>query len=227
MIFPEVTYNLTRLEASLRQYALLSGKTEEETLLFQGRKLAFAVYRGLRALMPVKGSIRAEQLAALKNRSRGVKVRPAVQLDIASKYNAQSEVFGGAETLIGRGKRLGRSVIKNGKRMNLQALMVERELAIRESGRGFSGYSVPKNMGDVESRYGFTLSDFTAALSQPVKEVVLRWLGKRSEFYSDAATALETSKQQKVLAQAIDEVNRDIGVYIQRKLQENASEAGL
>lgn len=225
MIFPQVTYSLTALSESLHKYALLSGKAEDEILLEKGKQLGYVIFKGLRAIMPAKGSIRAEQLAALKS-GKGVLVRPAVLLDVAQQYGATTDIESGRTTFhYQKGKTF--RVSGNVRGLNLQALAVEREIAIRESGRGFSAYSVPKRIGDVESRYGFKLSGFTAQDGGQVKTVTLNWLGSDSIFYKDAVEGLSKSKQQKILAEAINEVNADIGIYIERKLDELIFGLGL
>lgn len=246
MILPEITYNLSRLSESLQEYGRLSGKTEEEVVAKQGGKLAWNIYAGLRALAPGKGSVRAERLAALAA-GEGVHVRDAVMREIGAKYNATTSVASGKTFLA---QRKGRKVVamateieRNGKRLNLQALAVERELTIRETARGFASIATPRpvrayanalassgfttdTVRQMESRYGFVLSLFNVKLSAEKKYAELRWLGRHGE-YQDAVLGLSKPRQQKVLNDAIIETNEDIRVYITRKQREDAERTGL
>lgn len=242
MIAPELQYNLSRMAATLRAYAEASGKTEQEIVSKKGRDLAFKVYTGLRKLAPAKGSIRDTQLAALKS-GRGVHVRPAVMADIAGKYGAVTSVATGKTYLNlttgknGRGKVLAMAggIWRDGKRLNLEALAVERELAIRESGRGFSSIAVPRPSSasaetlvrDIESRYGFTLSEYKLDLNAESKFALMRWVGRQNDLYSDAVSGLEKAKQKTVLNEAVKATTEDTLEYVKRKLGEDIGRFGL
>lgn len=234
MISAEIQYNLDQLASKFREYGKLARKTENEVLAKQGSKLAWNIYRGLRAIAPAKGSIRAQQIENLKA-GKGVNVRPSVQAEIASKYGVVSSIATGQTYLeVRRGKKVlahAHEILKDGKMMNLEALMVQREINLRESGRGFSGLSVPRPAvgfngeqnqyaREIDSRYGFQLSDFTFVAQGERKYVELKWLGKHAQ-YSSPVEGLETTKQQEVLNEAIKATSADMNEYIERKIGED------
>jgi hypothetical protein len=243
MIAVELQFNLDRLQKTLRAYAEASGKTEQEIVAKKGKDLAQNILSGLKKLAPAKGSIRDANLAALRG-GRGVHVRPAVLADIAGKYGAVTSVATGQNYLNVRGGKTGRGKViamapeieKDGKRMNLQALAVERELNIRESGRGFSAYAVPRPLQgsgiedlvrDVNSRYDFTLSNYTLSVDAETKFALLHWVGRHNDLYSDAVEGLEKAKQETVLNEAVKETTDDTLKYVKRKLGEDIGRFGL
>jgi len=245
MIAAEITFNLDRCADSLRQYAKLTSRTEDDVISYWSGQLAWNVYHGLIAMKAAKGAIRAFGIELLRSGS-GVEVRDSVRRSVEAKYGALTQVSSG-DTFIsqfsgkrGRGKKvvaLGRSILKDGKRMNLQALAVEAELNLRESARGFSAFSDPRPprgadtasfSRGIESRYGFSLSEFVQATSGVErKSALLRWFGSFDEKLSSPATALDTSKQQQVLIGAINSVTSRLNASIESKLADNARATGL
>lgn len=239
---PSIKVDLGGVPAKLRLYAQLSNKTEDEVVAKKSSQLAWLVYRGMRAIMPKKGSIIEERMAAIRAGSSGVLVRESVMQEIAQKYGATVQVRGRKTWLeIRRGKRVvAMSTLIDGK--NLRALAVERELKLRESGRGFSAYASPRpkpyeiegvefaKVGDKDtmSRYGFILSAFRARIGEgvEVKYAELRWLGGAGK-RNTAADTLATPRGHTVLVNAVSEVEKDLDVYIKRKLGEGISKAGL
>jgi hypothetical protein len=233
----ELKFELERLAESMRKYGQVSTKTEAEIVSKQSTKLSYNVASELRKIAPKKGQVLAERLAALKTGS-GVRVRPAVLADVAGRYQAQSSVKTGKVWLA---EKKGRKVASfatgilspdgSGIRLNLQALAVKRELQIRESARGFSGFAVPRPQNrsgatsdvqrDIESRYGFTLSEFSMFLSAEKKYAVMRWFGARSNLYESAVEGLSKPKQQAVVTEAVKSTTADIMEYVDRKLKED------
>lgn len=243
MILAEVNYNLDRFAAACRLYGQYSDKTEAEIVAKQSGELSWNVSGELRKLAPARGSVRSSRLEALKA-GQGVKVRDAVYNEIAEKYNVQFGVMhrrdNSAEAR--RLRKLGfdspalavEEVKRGGKYLNFQALAVERELAIRESARGFSGYAAPKpasrapeavsQTSDIESRYGFTLSDYDLNISSEHKFAMLRWLGSRGG-YESAVEGLSKPKQQTALSNAVRASIANIEVYVNNKMKEAAAKA--
>ena len=237
MIQAEVNFNLDRLSSALRKYGVLSGKTEDEVVASQGAKLAWDVYDALLKLAPAAGSIRSSRLAALAS-GGGVKVRDSVLRSVEAQYAVTVSIkthkaFLAERDSKGRQLMYSPEVEVNGKMMNLRAIAVERELNMRESARRFSAIAVPRSdsrnpaavsqQQDIESRVGFTLSQFQVVLNAESKYAQLRWLGVKG----GATEGLVKPKQQAALVSAIEARTKDIEKYITDHLKTAAREAGL
>lgn len=219
--------NLNSLNTALNRYAELTGKSPEDILLKQGGKLGYALRVRLREAMPAKGSIRAERLEALK-RGEGVRVGPHIERSVAAKYQARTNLDT-RKTVFGRSKAGKTSVTRGGKRLNLRALMVQRELSARESGRGFLSISaryprILQRQQVARSRIGPELSK--AGINANADTMTFSWTGG-NELAESAATGLSKAKGEKAIAQAIKDVELDILEYVKRKDSENARKAGL
>lgn len=224
-----VQSELGLLNADLARYQQITRKTPEEMLLKQGGKLAFALSQNLRGLMPGKGAIRAERLEALKARD-GIYIRPSVRQQVLAKYGARQEI---STREIVFGKRGRKSVLrKGGKRMNLQALMAQREINLRESGRGFLGFSARfSGIGKMKpgwrqrwlDRYSRMLAE--AGLTINRADGVLEFAWEKGPSAKQAAEGLLKPKAQERIVQAIRNVRMDVEEYLARKTKENASQA--
>ena len=246
--FIEVTYNMDKLRESLVLYGKLTKLSEGEIVVKQAGKLAWNIYNGLRKLRPVKGSIRAERIAAMAA-GGGIKIRASVYKEIASKYNLSQSVATRGNSIVkpSRSKRVGRvvqagaSIEIRGKKMNFQALAAQRELSIRETGIGFSAFSVPRPstrsyaqaVHDMEynrlidSRYGFLLSSYGVKVGDKGSVAELKWLGEKSQSYKSAVEGLSKPNQMAVLNEAIKETEADVMVYVNRKMNEVKEAARL
>jgi hypothetical protein len=246
--FVEISSNLNQLAAAMRRYAQLSDKTESETVVKQTGKLAYNIRAGLRTVAPQKGSIRAEVLSGLSS-GRGIRIRPAVLLDVLARRQATTSVATG-ETwyamrrgATGRGKIVGFQAgglfrLQSGKLGNIYALAAEREIALRESARGFLSYSssfkpldsstIQASEQDIASRYGFNLSQLIihAEANRSDKFSQFTWMPPRSG-YETAVEGLSKDRQLGILNSAIKETAEDIMAYLRRKLAENAAQVGL
>lgn len=235
----EIQFNLDRLSRSLRQYANYSDKSELEIVQKQSAKLAYNIYREMRKIMPEKGSIRAERLAALKA-GQGVHVRDAVIRELMSKYAVLTTATGSKAMKKGKKGRYGLLVElgRSGKMVNFQALAVARELQVREGGRGFSAYITPRpprsyaqvaasnTEFEISSKYGFILSMFNIAVTKDKKQAQLHWYGPHAD-YTSATQALSQGRQQEILNNAILATIADIQVYVDRKIKEDLRASGL
>ncbi|TXH52218.1 MAG: hypothetical protein E6Q97_16595 [Desulfurellales bacterium] len=219
-----INTDLIALNSSIVQYVALSRLTPSEALARKSADLATAMSRRLRGLAPAKGAVRRERLSALKS-GRGLRIRDAVRTRVMAKYGAAVDI---------RTRRgvYNRSLPKaRGKRLSLQALMVKAELGLRESGRGFLGFSGRfKGIRSISSARSLRYSDkfrrflTDAGLTESGDGATLTlW-----ENVAPAALAgLSKAKAQAAIQQSLREVNADMRVYIDRKLAENAAKAGL
>ena len=234
----QIQHNLDELNRAIGMYRRASGKSVEDTIKKQGTKLGFNLKTEFGGLAPGKGNVRTERLAALK-RGEGVHVRPSVYRKIAEKYNAlgiagkmlfrtRRKIAGGQELL---GELQGSIRRKGGSRLNLQALAVERELSLRESGRGFMRQSA-RFIGklDIEvkarSRYNRYLANmgFKAVAEGP--EVKLAW-GGMSQLSDEAVKAIMRTRGRAAVARALSATTADIVEYLDRKLGADARMAGM
>jgi hypothetical protein len=226
-----VRHNLDRLGGSLRRYIALSGKSPEEALSKQGGKFAYVLSRRLRGLSPAKGEVRRERLEALKS-GEGVKVRPRVREAIKEKYHAATDIRSKKLQIVrGRKKAVG-SIKRKGRRINLQALMIARELAVRESGRGFlaTGSKFPRTLKvhhAAISKFGVQISQAALAGNGDGATLSFDWSRSQSELSGSAASGLSKPRATAVTALALRDTADDIGVYLQRKDEENLRKAGL
>lgn len=228
MLTYSVESNLAGFNARFREYIEVSKKTPLEAVQKQSAKLGFALSGRLRLLAPAKGSVRSARLADLEA-GRGVRVRPSIKgsRSILTAFNASSN-------LATRGLQFGRSsILRGGKRLNLQAAMVARELALREQGRGYTALiarfagierMTPGKRETWLGKYQQTVSEagleFNQAGSGSTATMELQW--------SDAGEAhpgeaMSTPQAQQALAGALQEVEADMKVYIERKQAEAAA----
>ncbi len=245
----ELNHSLENCRKTLLQYGALSSKTEAQILQKKAVQLAWNVYYGLRRIMPAKGSIRAERMAALKS-GRGVHVREAVLRELGIKYQAVSQVSTGEAFYMlrrgkkGRGKEIGvsREVLDpdTGRMINFRAMAVKQEIKIREKGRGFLAHSTPRGAKDLDpnldrvfrnqySRHGFVLSNFllNAGPDEPEKFAQLTWFGAKHGGYESPVEGLSQPQQIVVLMGAIDETTRDMQKYIIDELSKLKDKMGL
>lgn len=216
------------LNAKLQKYQELSGKMWDTVLKKQGAKLGYALNQQLRGIAPARGQVRAEALARLKA-GGGIKIRERVNRAIILKYGARS-VIATRKVIFGK-KGVG-SVLRKGKRLNLQALMAQREINTRESGRGFLGVSAryPRELAKTNSalsKYGPVLSRAGVSVVGTEGEARFVWDSGDGELATSAASGLEKGKGQAAIARALRDTADDIQVYITRKLEERGEEAGL
>jgi hypothetical protein len=220
-----IPHNLADLSRALSVYKDVTGKSTEDVLRKQGGFLAFAFRRELRGISPIKGSIRASAMDAL-DQGLGIRVRPSVRRAVYAKHRARQNVsdrrlvFGG-----GRGRA---STLRKGKRVNLQALAVQREIHLRESARGF--LSVSANYPGIHhfergairssrsySRVKQSLSDLGIQVHQTGPVISFEWLGM-SEQGQIAAEGLTKAKGDAALSRALRITTSEIDAYLMRKL---------
>jgi hypothetical protein len=246
MIQAEVTYSLAQLQKTMVAYQAASGKDAEQVIrekMGTGKGcLSTELFRSLqRGITPPKGFIRLANVERLKmGGDEGIEIFHARALSIvARKYNI--DIFGN----IGRKsrtressklRRLGvadpvnnkRSILVDGKRLNAQALAVKTELNLRESSRNFVPHAARlndngplKNDELVGSIAGETLSSFSVSGKDG------DWTGKFAagmygKLSSEVAGVLLSSRGQHCLAEALQIVEADIQVGIDKYLRKNA-----
>lgn len=231
-----IVNELGLLNKAILRYQEATRKTPAEVLLKQGAEVGFALARRFKDIMPERGRIRSERLSALKSRSSGIKVRSAVREAIARQYGAH-QVIGTRQMRFIRGSKRQVSVAsikRKGKRLNLQALMVQRELNLRESGRGFlsqaARFSGLQNRLKASGfsrwfdRYRKFLSQAGLSVSTASGTLTFTWSGASG---SNAAAAIQKPKAQAKLLEALAEARGNIETYLNRKLGEDLGKAFL
>jgi hypothetical protein len=207
--------NLQKLNEAIGRYIETSRKTPQEALVKQGNKFAFILRQHLRTMSPAKGQSKSEALARLKSRG-GIYIRPSVRIAVAAKYNSRTDVATRKAMLGKRGKA---SVKSGGKKLNIQALAVKREINLRESGRGFLAHSVPDAVGgysQTSNRSGLILAQTGFSTDVDGASLVFRWK-KPPGTQSDVTRGLSKTQQQDSMNSAIAETTEDIMIYLRRK----------
>lgn len=227
---PAVTVEVktAQLNAAMAQYATLARLTPPEALAKQGAKLAFYLRGRLRSLAPEKGRTRAERLAAMQA-GEGVKVRPGA-LEYARKKTVATatDVRTRRDALYMEKTRSGN--VKRGGRSFWQ-IAVDREIGIRESGRGYLSLA---------GRMRWVQSALISGSTSRVVDRVNREIGRAGLTIAPNSAALtfdysnphiveglERPRGKAEVAGALESTRADIMVYVARKMAENARKAGL
>ena len=221
------------LQVALNRYAEFTRKSPGEIIPKKGGDLSYALAARLKAIAPAKGSIRTAQLAALKA-GRGVKVRSRVERAVAAKFGAHTAI-GSDQVRFFAGKKRVKSVTevtRKGKRLNLRALMVQRELSVRESGSKFLSISAryPRRLNASQvarSRFGPAISEAKIIGRNNETAAVFTWEGSQGELPASAVHGLNKPKGQAAIALALRDSREDIIGWINDKNQENARKANL
>lgn len=223
--------NLEEFNEALEAYARHAKLTAAEVIARKGSDLGFRLQKKLRELSPEKGAIRTERLAALAS-GGGVKVRP-----VAIDY-AKSKTMATATTIKTRNGALFREIGRTGKLkrngLSFWQLAVKRELNIRESGRGYLGFSarfksmaseVKANWNDIEKqqivrdRYLRFISVVGFKADQNEAALTFKW-GGNNDASNGLARAMQKPKARSKIGEALAESRSDMLVYIQRKMSE-------
>lgn len=240
----KIQSELDKLNKAVGLYIRACGRGFLFGLQKQSSELGRNLAKEAKGLAPTKGSVRASRLAILKEVKRGkskgakindgygVHVRPSVYKEIAEKYNALPLA---ADIMRFRSKgKLKGTVTRKGRRLNLQALAVQRELNLRESGRGFLSHAdkLAVEMSAAErlqsrrieasiSRYGPKLGEFAFTVDETSGVAVFKW-GGFSELSNDAVKAMGRARGQAAVARAMQATTANMLPYIERKLGEAA-----
>lgn len=231
----EIQHNLDQLTARLGLYVPASRKTVGEVLRKKGKDLGISMQQEFKTLAPAKGQVRSERLEALKS-GGGVHIRPSVLAAISKKYNAVP-LLSGPQLFRTRRSTAGGQVILGKLRgttrggLNLQALLVQRELNIRERGRFFTSASAllgarnePLVTGlESKSRFGPTLATEAYQEAGDSSTVTFRF-GFYGSMSQDVVHALNRPRGQEALNRAIVKTSDDMLPYLQRHLGEKAVE---
>lgn len=186
--------NLDQLNAALGEYMRHTKLNLDDALIKQGTKIAFAISQRMAMEKPGKGSIRAERLAALKA-GEGVRVRESI--------------------------RTGKTPKRGKSRLNRQALLVKKELGLRERGRGFLSYATRLNASKLRStkhvkkvgRYNQRLAEAGLQIVPDGGSIKVVYGSARSEI----GGTLNRPKYQRHINDALAEVTDDILQYVDRK----------
>lgn len=215
-----VTHNLADLTSALQQYQLLSGKTNEDVLKKQGAKLAREIHYSLRAIAPLKGSLKLALLARLRS-GRMIKIRDAVRDRVKAKWESK------LKTSQRRVESKSDSGVAPGKlnwKWKLHQKMVQAEIGLRVKGVGIMGlttkYRTTGAFGvKAISKYGFLLSDLGIKVWKENGMAQIRWPDV-SDPGQRINEGLRRSRPHRAVESAIESVRQDVLVYVRRKQQE-------
>jgi hypothetical protein len=229
----DIQDSLGQLNKALNLYVRASGMSMDQVLAKKGPQLGYQLHVEFKSLRPGRGSVREQRLAALKA-GEGVRVRPAVYAMIAEKYGALPL---SAQVMRWRTKG-GKVKGTTAKGLNLQALAVQRELNLRESGRGFLGQAArfigwsggndvsSYSQAKAESRYGAWLAKAGLRKSGAGPELTMEW-GGVSEMSYQAVKGISRARGMSAVVRAINAVTSDMVPYLQSHLDKTAQQMGL
>jgi hypothetical protein len=239
--------NAAALNRAIDSYVAWSGKSLDWVLQRNASKLAYALQTRLKTLMPSHGQTTQQRLRMMATRQKGmgIHIHQGTKRWVYQRTGAQSftqkrvrsfrhkgddEV--GAAFYANRrvtgfkfGGKLVGSRVKDGKRINLQNLLVKRELASRESGRGFTSrgsmFANLKAMtgGIAKTVRGLPLSQWGAKLGKNPRYFRFEW----SEFTRTAvkmSKAMTTKRALAAAAWALKDVADDTMDYVYKKMRE-------
>jgi len=225
--------NLQDLQRALGLYVQASGKSVEEVFAKKSSQLGYQLRLEFRTLMPGKGSVRNERLEALKT-GEGVRVRPSVYAAVAEKFGAAPL----ASSVMKWRSKGGQLVGTNRKGLNLQALAVQAEFNLRESGRGLLGQSAGfigwragndvsgTSQAKADSRYGAWLAKAGVTKTGTGTEAKFEW-GGLSSMSDEAVHGIARTQGLAAVARAIDAVTSDMVPYLASHLDMTAEQMGL
>ena len=229
----QIETNLAELGPKLERYAQLRKMTIVEAVQKNAKEFTFFLADELKKKSPARGSIKSGALAWLKGRTKGVKVRPTIQFAVAAKYQARQDI----KTKRFQLQKRGKSTVLSGpagkkKALNLQALMVRRELNIRERGIGFLAFAARQKglqlidinssaswfakFGQKVSEAKFSLVSNTAGESIVKMEIV--YGGGETNF----GEALQKPFGEAAIANALQRTTDNLQEYLDRKESESA-----
>lgn len=220
---------IEQLNAVLVRYAAVSRLTPQEVVAKQGIKLGHFLRAELAKLKPAKGSVREARLAAIKS-GAGIKVREGARefarkktVATASDIRTKKDALFMESTKRGNVKRNGRTFWQ---------IAVDRELNIRESGRGYLSLAGRMRYADKAIISGSTYR---------IVDRITRELGRAWMTVTDDGSALKFSydnpnifegldrvKGKSAIQAAMKETELDILKYVlPRELKAAQKKAGL
>ncbi len=228
---PQIEHNGRELAEAFRQYAAVSTRTPGETIVRQGANLARFLRKRLRTLAPEKGAIRAEREAALKA-GEGLTIRKSVR-DYANKntMSVASDLKTRRSIMFMEMGRTGKLKTRNAR--TWWQLAAQREINMRERGRGFVAYSAAftklgkmpivrgQQRQQVIDRYRRFLSSVGVRIGAGDASALFSWGGNKSS--GEVAQVLNQSRGQDAIAGALLDTRNDMLTYVRRKLAENAA----
>jgi len=226
----KVENNLPEFNRTLAQYIGLTKLTPPEALLKQGTKLGYALSKRFGEMKPAKGEIRAA-------RRRDMAAGMGLNVREAARAYAFRKSMGTAQNLKTRGKMLFMEKTKRGHlKKNGRTwwqLAVDRELGIRESGRGYISFAA--RMGSLERALKdgrITEKKQIDRVKREIGRVGLRSAANDSVLtftFSDEniVEGINRPKGRAAVAASLSDVRADMLVFIQRKLAENAKKSGM
>lgn len=243
-----VSDNLDALSRILAEYQMVSGKTTREVLVKKGADLAIRMGDELKKLAPPKGSVTASRIQALKQ-GGGIRVRKSI---IAKMLRREVTNRGGFVRIADKEKHIkdkkGISGVrfessdpnwfdeegetKNAKGQSLWNLIVARELATRESGRGYTAFAARIGVKELIAKStvlrlgkaGQEVGRGTITESTDNGSLTLSWggVGPTGEPIG-SGQSLSKPRQQAAIMVAIQSQIADTSLYLARKHAERIS----
>lgn len=228
----QIGSELGKLNADISRYATLARKMPEEAIRKHSNEFSIRLFNALRQIAPAKGAIQAQVLGQLEHaakwkpgasRTNGI-VRESVRQRIAAKFGISQDIAS-RKILLRKtksAKQLAGSISIGGKRLNLQALMVQAEIKLRERGRGFLAVagrfqqSGKENEVRTLSRIRQILGVQNILASDNDAQSRFAW-GETGPQSLAVATGLSQQKAQSAILAAVRSTRDNMLEYIRRK----------
>lgn len=228
----DITSNLGNLNSALSIYQGLRKWSAEDVLKKQGKKLINNVKGEMRKITGAKGSIRAKVLDRLAG-GKMIKVRDSVIKDVTMKFGGLKGMrFIGPQMpgRYGAGYKFIGPLRPGQLSWELNRRLVEREINVRESGRGVLRVSASFPGGELQqgaaakSRRGFPLADFGFRVGTAESVARFTWRGE-GEVGKTVAKAFDNARPLLALMRGVDNTTKDIVKYIAEKQVKLAQQA--
>lgn len=225
-----VETNIAALNNAIADYVEASSKAPEVAVRKHGKEFSKDLRDELKRFMPAKGSVRTARLAALKA-GEGLRVRAAVRAYVNKNTMATAtDVRTRKATRFMQITRTGK-VKRNG--LSWWELAVQRELNLRERGRGYLSYSsafrkVIDNLGaGSEQQTGYVVNRYNrgvskAKLTNKPYETSVAFNWGETKASAGPATVLNQPRGQAAIGRALASARENIVEYMNRKNRQNA-----
>jgi hypothetical protein len=232
--------DLQAFNETLAEYLKHTRSNFRDAVVKKSSDFAFRVRKGLAPLKPEKGAIRTERLEALRAgegiRLSGTARKYAQKFTIATRSSLKTRMAGGYMERARNGK-----LKRNGR--NWWQVAVDREISLRESGRGYLALSwrftslfsqlraAGGRFGDehkqqqVDDRLRRFLAGLGFDVTDDGAQVTFSWGGNRTS--GEIAALLKEPRQQAIISTALREARADMLTYIRRKQAEAAAKTNL
>lgn len=228
---PQIQVRLDEFNAAMTRWARMPRHTMPMALVKQGTKLSFAIGRRLRVYTKKRNAIRDYMIRFMES-GGGIKVRASARQfadkkTVATATNIRTRK-GMRFMQASQSKKASMKGMPEHRALNWWQVAVKRELAIRESARGFRAFGA---MIQGIAKLGLTASNSVKHVGRAKQLLAtanlfvggdnsrlrLEWGGEQSAF----GESMQTPEGLRAVADGLADATKDMAVYFERKIQES------